>query len=242
MDIVEEANKSPTERPYRVTVLYADFGKRKTTTACSMVQDRGLLISSDNSWHTLLNPRHSEVYKKINVINYEGLSQIKHIDYEGYDTVIWDTFSHSVDMYIDLLYDEADWGGRYREKITTKNKELKDLEILAPVDYRVTRDIFRPTLGHLFSLSTNLIFTSQVNEPLKGLTPSMTLKPAIPNSTFKIIARMADIIGYIKPDRGNFKICMRNDTLEYLGKSRVEGLEGVMDLDSFVTKYKEIAF
>jgi hypothetical protein len=70
----------------------------------------------------------------------------------------------------------------------------------------------------------------------------MTKKPAIPQSTFKILAQMADIIGYINPVNKTFKMHMEANSLSYLGKSRIQGIEGVMDVDNFVTKYKEMAF
>jgi hypothetical protein len=242
-DLTKAANEEVSLSPYRVTVLYGDHGKRKTTTACSMVNEKGLLLNSDDSWKTLLKSRHKDIFDKLKIISYHGLSQLEHIDFNDYDTVIWDTFSASVDMYIDLLYDTAKWkDGKYREKIITDNKDLKGLEILAPMDYRVTRDIFRPALDKLLKLPVHWVFTSQVNEPIKGLSPDMTKKPAIPNSTFKILARKADIIGQILPVNKKFMIHMEEDSISYLGKSRIEGIEGKMNVEDFVVKYKEIAF
>lgn len=237
-----KANKDATVSPHRVSVLYGDHGKRKTTTACSMVNERGLLLSSDDSWKVLLNSRHKEIYDKLHIVKLEGLSQLDHIDFDGYDTVIWDTFSASVDMYVDLLYDEATWTKNYREKIESKHPELKTVEILSAMDYRVTRDIFRPTMTKMFNLPVHWVFTSQWNEPMKGLSPDMTRKPAIPNATFKIIATRADIIANVRPDIKGFVADVTENSIAYLGKSRIQGLEGKMPLDTFVTKYKEIVF
>ncbi len=240
--LIEDANKSATMESHRVSILYGDHGKRKTTTACSMVNERGLLLSSDDSWKVLLNNRHEDLYKKLHIIKLEGLSQLDYINFEGYDTIIWDTFNGSVDMYIDLLYDESTWTKNYREQIVSKHPELKKVEILSAMDYRVTRDIFRPALGKFLNLPAHIIFTSQWNEPMKGLSPDMTRKPAVPNATFKIIATRADIIACIRPESRSFVADMTPDSIAYLGKSRVEGLEGKMPLDTFITKYKEIVF
>lgn len=242
VDYDEEANKDPEPSPYRCTVLYGDHGKRKTSTAAAMVRERGLLLSSDGSWKTLLNPRHAEIYKKIKIIELTGLSQFDHIDFSGYDTIIWDTVSETVDQYLDLLYDEAKWKGNFRDKPTTSNKELKDVEVLAPMDYRVTRDIFRPTFRKLFVKPAHLIFTAHWNDPMKGLSADTTRRPGIPNATFKPIARHSDLIVCIRPEAGKFVADMTTDSIAYLGKSRIQGLEGKMPLDTFISKYKEYVF
>lgn len=248
-ELKELANQDPTVSPYRVTVLYGDYGKRKTTTACSMTNERGLLLSSDDSWKVLLNDRHAEIFKKHKIIKLEAISQLDYIDLDGYDTIIWDTLSHSVDVFLDLLYDKGTWtnkagGPGYREQIQTKEKELSGLEVLAPIDYRVTRDKLRPAFNRLFKeTKANIIFTSQVTEPLPGLSKDTKAKPSIPAATFKIVGTRADLIACIKPtNRGKFVVDLTEDSMTILGKSRIQGLQGQMDLEVFVNKYKEIVF
>lgn len=244
----ELANKDATVDTNYVIVLYGDYGSRKTTTACSMVNERGLLLSSDDSWKVLKNPRHKDIFEKINVRHLDGLSQLNYIDFDGYDTIIWDTISQSVDVYLDLLYDEATWGKgsngqfKYRETITSDHPDLKDLQALAPADYRVTRDSFRPVLNKLFrETNAHIIFTSQVTEPIKGLSSNEQKRPSIPQATFKIIGTRADVIANTRM-LGNKFVIDTTHNLTQLGKSRIEGIQGQMDLDSFVSKYKEIAF
>lgn len=238
----EEANRDPTPYPNYVTVLYGDYGKRKTTTACSMVNEKGLLLCSDDSWKVLLNDRHTDLRSKIKIIKLEGLSQLQYIDYEGFDTIIWDTVSRSVASYIDLLMVHAKWSGNNREKLITSHSELKSLESTSASDYRILRDTFRPILETLFSRDTNLVFTSQMTEPIQGLSKDQRHRPTIPAATFSVIAERADIIGNIKPMNRKFVVDMSENALTMLGKSRTEGLQGQMDLDSFVNKYKEIVF
>lgn len=242
--LIEEANKKyDTVSPYRVSVLYGDYGKRKTTTACSMVHEKGLLLSSDDSWKVLLNERHRDIYSKIKVIKLEGIKQLEYVDLTGYDTIIWDTVSQSVEVFLDLLYDQSDWGGKYREKLKTTSKEIQGLEILAPVDYRVTRDYLRPAFNRLFTdTNSNIIFTSQMTEPLPGLSADQTRRPSIPASTFKILGTRADIIANLRPEGKGFVVDVTENSLAYLAKSRIEGLQGKMNLDDFVNKYKEIVF
>lgn len=238
----ELANAEATTSPYYVSVLYGDYGSRKTTTACSMVGSRGLLLSSDDSWKVLLNPRHAEIASKIDVKNVEGLSQFKYLNFEGYDTIIWDTLSQSVDVYLDLLYDEVKWSGGFRQQATTNNKELKGLETLAAVDYRVTRDSFRPVLNRLFrETKAHIIFTSQITEPIKGLSQNEQKRPAIPQATFKIVGTRADVIAYVKGNGSKFTADVTHGMTQ-LGKSRIEKIQGSLDLDKFVSYYKETVF
>lgn len=242
-NLKEEANKDATTSAYRVTVLYGDYGKRKTTTACSLVNERGLLLSSDDSWKVLLNDRHKELYSKLKVVKLTGLSQLKYIEFEGYDTIIWDTFSKSVDDYLDLLYDEASWGGNLRMPLISKNPDLKGISALGAADYRVTRDSFRPTLNRLLNtVQSHVIFTSQATNPIEGLSKNMTTRPQVPEQTFKVVGTRADIIANIRPGSKGFVVDVTENSLAYMGKSRIEGIQGQMDLDKFVTTYKEIVF
>jgi|SRR5882724_1262238 len=240
----QEANKYATLSPYFVTVLYGDLGNCKTSTACSMVGERGLLLTSDNSWKVMKKPRHSADFAKIKVVPLQGLDQFPYLDFTGYDTIIWDTLSQSIDEFLDLLYDEADWGGKYRDKLTTKNSTLKamNIETLAPVDYRVTRDTTRPVFNKLFKeTEAHIIFTSQFVDPIPGLSANQQKRPSIPQATFKIVGTRADIIAHTKLNGTKGTADVTNG-LTQLGKSRLEGIQGSMDLDKFVAKYKEIVF
>lgn len=238
------ANSSaPTPSPYYVTVLYGDTGTRKTTTAVSLVKEKGLLLSSDDSWKVLLNDRHRELYEKVKIIQLEGLSQLRYIDFEGYDTIIWDTLSQSVDTFLDLLYDEASWSGNIREKLTTSNKELKGLETLGLADYRLTRDKLRPIFNKLFrETKAHLVITSQMKRPIPmGQNSSQQVTPAIPGATFKIVDTRADVIAQTKMNGSKSEIDVTHGVTQ-LGKSRIESIQGKMSQDAFIKAYKEKVF
>lgn len=242
-EYVAEANKDATVSPNYVTVLYGDYGSRKTTTACSMIKERGLLISADESWKVLLNKRHADIYGKVkdSIIEYTGLSQLQYVNFEGYDTIIWDTFSQSVDMYLDMLYDTATWGGNQREKIISTNSELKNVAALGFVDYRVTRDAFRPVVNKLFmKTDSHIIFTSQMTTPIPGMG-NQQRRPSVPNATFNILGTRADVIANTRLMGSKFVVDVTQN-LTQLGKSRIESIQGAMDLDKFIATYKEIVF
>lgn len=248
-ELKEAANAEVSTSPWFVTVLYGDYGSSKTSTAAAMVKDRGLMISSDDSWKVLLKPTNKELYAKFgngkNIIGYEGLSQLDYVDFEGFDTIIWDTVSQSVDMFLDLLSDEAKWSGNERGKIQPRNKvlpeELKNVETLGYVDYRVTRDKFRPVLNRLFKeTNAHIIFTSQMKEPMPN-AKDQKIRPAIPQATFSIVGTRADVIGMCRDESGKFVVDVTQSVVQ-LGKTRIEGIKGKMPVASFVSTYKEIVF
>lgn len=223
-----------------ITVLYGEFGKRKTTTACSMIKNKGLLISADGTWIVLLKPEHRDLRDKVTIVEYEGLSQLERIDYSPYDTIILDTANEVVDQYLDMLYDKADWGGKFRERINTKEPELKGTTIIAQADYRVLRDKLRPVIRKLLAQPAHVIFTAHVTEPVAGLTTDLTKRPNVPPSIWKILGRLAHIIGYIDSSSKGFTINVDEGSTACVGKSQVLGISGRMSLDTFVNKYKEL--
>lgn len=233
----EEAMQPPVASSKFITCLYGEFGKRKTTTACSLVQESGLLISADNSWKVLNRERHGDLLDKITIVGYDGLSQLDYIDYEDYDTVICDTTSKMIDNYIDMLLDKAKWDRNFRETLISKEKELKGIEVPGVQDYRVVRDQFRPALTRLMETSVHKVFTFHVNDPIEGLSKDTVRRPRVPASTWSMIAEMADVIGWLRGGRKGFTISVDENSLAYIGKSRLDGVEGEMSIDSFIEAY-----
>lgn len=241
-ELKEAANRSPVLLPWWVTILYGDFGTRKTTTACSMVNKRGLLISADNSWKVLLNERHRGVYEKLHIVAYDSLKQLDYLDFNSYDTIIWDPISISVDGWLDMLHDHAKWSGNQRETITSDLPELKGKQNLGFIDYRFTRDSFRPVLNRLFKeTQAHLIFTSHMRVPVPGMGKNQQKRPAIPEATFSILGIQADLIAMCSGEGTKYTADVTN-SLTQLGKSRFETIQGKMSLDEFVSKYKEKVF
>lgn len=236
-----------TPTPYWTVALYGEFGKRKTTTACSLVKERGLLISADNSWQVLLKEIHKDLYDKITIVTYESRAQLLHIDYSSFDTVIFDTFSKMVAMYLDLLFDKANWGGKYRDKLVLakglselESDDLAGTEKNAPADYMVLRDKFRPVLDKVFKLPVHKIFTSHVTNPIQGLSSDLVKRPSVPDKTWQIVGEAADVIGFIEgAGKKGFTINVDESATYCVGKSRMQDIAGKMDLAGFVSKYKE---
>lgn len=237
MSLEEEAMKPPVASDKYVLCLYGEYGKRKTTTACSLVRERGLLISADNSWKVLKRERHATLLDKVTVVGYDGLSQLDYIDYEDYDTIILDTFSKMIDNYLDMLLDKAKWDRNFRETLVSKEKELKGIEVPGVQDYRVVRDQFRPALNRLMDADVHKVFTFHVNDPIEGLSKDTVRRPRVPASTWAMIAELADVIGWLRGGRKGFTISVDENSLAYIGKARLDGVEGEMTIDKFIEAY-----
>lgn len=231
----------------RLTVLYGEIGKRKTTTACSMIKENGLLISADNSWVVLKKSIHEDLRKKTKLVHYDSAVQLLHIDYKPYDTVILDTGTAMVDRYLDLLLKKAKWtkGDGYRERLAPvdprdKNPDLEDLTDLASADYKVTRDRFRPIFHYLaHDVDAHIIVLCHINEP-GPLSKSPVRMPRMPTATWKALGELANIVGVIEGnDRKGFTVSVDESSSAFVLKSQIEGISGKMDLATFVNRYRE---
>ena len=231
---------------YYVSYLYGDMGKRKTVTACSMVKEKGLLVSSDQSWIVLKKDIHKEIAKRITIVEYEGWTQLEYLDYEKYDTAIFDTTSKMITMYLDLLFDKADWGKnsqgkpKYREAMVSRDPLLNNLSTTAPIDYKVTRDVFRPVFNKIMQLPCHKIFTSQVHMPSPLNDKDTIIRPDIPQATSRLVGEFASVLGYIHSKKEGIVIGVDETAMSYLGKSRIEGIQGTMLLDNFIKTYRSV--
>lgn len=224
---------------YKVTVLYGKTGKRKTTTSLSLVKESGLLVSADNSWDVLEKSIHEDLRKKTTLVIYEGLSQLRSLRFEDYDTVVLDTFDAMVDMYLDMLLQHAKWPSGYREKLTSAHPELQNVTNRGQPDYAVVRDKFRPVVEQLVAAPVHVVFNCHQNEPTKGLNTDLTIRPRLPQATWLLISRPASIVGYLTTRNREFVINVDEASSAYAAKSRVDGISGVMPLDTFVKRYHE---
>lgn len=233
----------------RITLLYGDIGKRKTTTACSLVNDRGLLIASDNSWIVLKKKVHEDLMKKIHIIPFTSLKELFTIDYTTYDTIIIDTFSGIASYYIEILLTHASWGGKYREKLIINRDnnategeldDITNIEKSAPVDYMVLRDKLKPVMDMWRSLEADLVFTSHVRNPVKGLDADMVKRPSIPQETLKLVTIPANIIGFMETMGKTFTVNVDEFSTYCIGKSQMDGISGKMNQTDFIRTYKEL--
>lgn len=229
------------ESSHKLIVLYGETGKRKTTTSIEMVKELGLYISADNSWQVLKKSIHNDLRKKVKLVMYDGMSMFDYLDYTPYDTIINDTFTSIVDRYLDVLLVNSNWGGKYRDKLVSDDPAFKGLSTTAPIDYKLTRDMFRPLIVKLMELPMHKIFIMHVNDPIPGLSKDLSKHPRLPGATWQVVKEFANVIGYIEgDDRKGFTVGMDESSMAYVGKSQIEGLSGKMKLEDFIKTYKEL--
>jgi hypothetical protein len=242
VDLKSAINYSPinSRSKYWMTVLYAAVGKRKTTTACRLVKERGILVAADNSWSVLLKEIHEDLRNKVELVEYDSASQLLHIDFDRADTVILDTFDGMVDQYLDLLLQHAKWPkDGYREQLVTNHPELMGVTNRAQVDYGMVRDKFSPIIETLVKKPVHLVVVCHVNEPSPTATDK-SRRPRLPNATWLEVSRPADIVGYIQGEvKKGFTISVDEGSPFYAAKSRMDGLSGKVSLDEFVRVYHD---
>lgn len=234
-----------------ITVFYGEDGKRKTTTAARLVNEKGFYITTDNSWKVLYDPMHKEDAKKLDIVFYEGRSQLLALTSEfvkSYDTLILDTGTGAIDHHLDLLLDKGEWkAGKgekgFRDSLISDDKDLQGIQVLHPMDYRATRDRWRPVWEHLRELEINVVVTCHVNNPMPGLSADKIKRPAMPESTWKTLGRITDVVGMIYSNQqSKLVIDMREEASTHIAKSRMPGVKGTLFLDDFVKKYHTTVF
>ena len=247
--IIYRKSSELSDSKYRATVLYADTGKRKTTTALHMILNKGLYVAADNSWQVLLDPMHKDLLEKIDggFVEYDSLSQLKYLEPEGRDTIVLDTVTRMADKYLNLVTEKGTWsrGTGYREVISTTDPELKGAASAASVDYLLLRDKFRPIIEQLIlDYPCHIIFLMHAQFPTdmsKGAVNGSYIRPRLSPATWQIIAELANIVGYISGGKAKsgFEVNVDEASTVYLGKSQVAGIKKHLDLDDFVRIYKE---
>lgn len=229
-------------------ILYADFGKRKTTTAIRCARTRACLLHADRGWHVYKN--HDDTRDKCLPVRYDGLSQIPSLvdaivdqrgKFEGCDLLILDTGSQMQELYIDFLLQNANYGGKYRDQLVAKQgKKFQAIDVPAPVDYHVVRNAFRPIVEALVKAPLDVLVLTHVREP-GPMDKSMLRRPNLTESTFKVFARDATFIGYMNDKGGNHEITFKSSPT-LCAKSQIPTLKDTIkteELPEILWRWKE---
>lgn len=216
---------NPDDRFYK-GVLYGEFGKRKTTTACRCIRNKGILLHVDRGWNVVLNhPEEFSIESDGNIIplNYEGLSQVTAVvdaitseqePFNQTDLIIVDTVSQMQERYIDFLNENFTIFGRESAKPITGKKDqftgkpLQEVSITGLPDYHLTRNKMRPIIDLLVHAPVDVLFLAHVREPSpieisKGI---LARRPNLTDAVWKIIARDATFIGYMEERKNEYTI------------------------------------
>jgi len=208
-----EAISNPAEK-YWKGVLYADFGKRKTTTALRCMNERALLQHTDRGWNVIFNhPDEFKVPENVMPIDYEGLAQTRALveaivenqePFNNIDLFVVDTISQEQENYIDFLNDKFTIFGREkaipRPEELKKDRTLKELEVTGLPDYHLVRNKMRPVIELLVRAPFNVMFLAHVRYPnfAEQAKGKIEKRPNITEAVWNVIARDATFIGFME--------------------------------------------
>lgn len=197
----------PEDRFYK-GCLYADFGKRKTTTALRCFRKRAILLHADRGWNAILNhPDEFRLRDNVIPIEYEALSQVKAIveavvsnqePFNDVDLIVFDTVSQAQENFIDFLVDNFDIFGRESAQPKAGVKE-KAMQITGLPDYHLVRNKMRPVIDLLTKAPVDVIFTAHVKVPnaMEIQKGKLEKRPNVTEAVFNVLARNCTFIGYM---------------------------------------------
>lgn len=200
-------------------VLYGEFGMRKTTTTLRCSQRRAVLLHADRGWSVIHN--HPDEFDPDHVvpIAYQGLSQIRTIlaaiiegqePFHDVDLFALDTVSQMQEAYIDFLLENADYGGKFRDRMVPKPgvKNFETTDIPGMPDYQLARNKMRPIINDLVKAPVNVMFLAHVREPgpMERANGKVEKRPNITEALYKVISRDATFIGYMTKNKEEYTI------------------------------------
>jgi hypothetical protein len=204
-----DAITDPSERFYK-GVLYADFGKRKTTGSLRCSRKRAILLHSDRGWNAVLNhPDEFRLMDNVIPVEYQGLTQVKALveavinnqePFNDVDLFVCDTISQMQENFIDFLVENFNIFGRESAKPKKMGKGLEEMQITGLPDYHLVRNKMRPVIELLVKAPIDVLFLAHVRIPnameiQKGL---LAKRPNVTEAVFNVLARDATFIGYME--------------------------------------------
>lgn len=218
---------SDISRPLRVC-FYADFGVGKTTLAMEIFKalgfKKGLLISSDSAWTTVLN---FEEASRIEKLDFKGFTQVRAIVEacnEGlpgydYDCLIWDTISTSHYSVVD--------------NVTEAQKFTDQIHPDSPgwTHYNLANRGIRLTIESLKKSNLNVIYTAHNREPsvqevAKG---KLLRRAAMPEGAYKLLAQEVQLLGWLNVDRSGQRVVQVSPTNLIAAKTQIPTIPDSMN-------------
>ncbi len=182
-------------------LFYGDPGSYKTTLAAQLVENRGLLVSTDSAWVVLQG--YPELTEKVERIPFEGFSQLRAIciahtegiePYASFDTLILDTVSTMVQLVLRKLV-----------AVRKYPKEQHDPEVEGWPHYRIVERALIDTIEVMNNSDLNIIYLAHVREPndsdKEKVVKKYAIRPNMPEKSFMAVAQEVQLIGWMhRPD------------------------------------------
>lgn len=242
MPLEEPKTLSEQRRLFR-SLFYGDFGQGKTTQSgqiAKVIPGNALYVTTDSNWTVLSNI--PELEYKVARLRYQSygdwrdgqlrlygmLHDIvdKYKDGKEYSTLVLDTVSFMVDITRIHL---------------TKKKKFKDQrtpDASSWTHYNLIKDQLVELVIDFTNTNLNIIYIAHEREPTETERESgnFKLRPDLPESTFKTLARECNLIGYCFKDRngGDYKF-------QTEGTSRITAKSQIPTVKQTIYKADQIA-
>lgn len=218
-----------TDRPKRIrALLYGDTACGKTSLACRLVQDKGLLVYGDSAWSVI--EKYPEVMAKWDVVPFENFVQLRAIAEASnsgdlpYDTLLIDPMSVGVNTML--------------RKVADKNK----VEAEGWPEFRIVERYLSDTIQILNKTDLNIIYTAHTKFPSDSdrEKKKFAIRANMPEACYNVIAREVNLIGYMfKEKRGSNRQVQTEGTITESAKSQIPGIEETTyDVDEFLVLMK----
>jgi hypothetical protein len=221
---------------YVKVLLYGEAGVGKTVLACNF-GEKVILVDSAEGWVSLIN--HPEVEKKVQRIQYQGLSQLDAICdaiIEGHlvcDTLVLDEASGIAVLDLDTVL-----------KARSDKDASKDPNIPTQPDFFSNTERIRRAMSRILRLPCNVVLVSHQREDRDERTGRTFIRPAFTPKTRQSIVQLCHLVGHLTANEltdedGTTYVrkLQVQPTAVITAKSRIGGLPTVIDNPDFNTMF-----
>lgn len=224
LDILNSIGEVPSVDSLRM-ILYGQPGAGKTTTAAKLIENQGLFVCSD-SGHVVTKKLPQEQQDKIKKHPYKGFTQISGVveaHKEGIepwcnlDTLIWDTASTGIDLYL-----------RYLVKDIPLPKDQYHKELEGRGHFNLVSRRLRDTVDTIRDSSINIIFLCHIRFPTEDdkNNKKYFCRPSMPEACYNAISQEVQATGYIyRENKNSERMIQFEPTLTEAAKVQLPGIE-----------------
>lgn len=212
--------------------FYGDTDCGKTSLACRLVKDKGLLVYGDSAWSVV--KKYEDVAHKWDVVPFDGFAQLRtiaeahsagHPTVAKYDTLLIDPVSVAVNTML--------------RRVADQNK----VKVEGWPEYRVVERYLTDTIEILNKSDLNIIYTAHQKFPSDAdrEKKQFAIRGNLPEACYNVIAREVQLIGYMfKEKRGAKRQIQLEGTLTESAKCQIPGIEETTyDVDEFLILMKK---